>query len=138
MLEEANLRRAAEEREAESRRMLQQAEDELRALRDTTQEDNVKLDAAENEKTDLIRRLEEAEESNRENEEQIKNLEAENEATYATLEEYRMSSSQWRQHIDQATQEREDLEGQLTDLKLRLEENCGRTIVSSVTTLIAP
>ena len=122
-LEEANLRRAAEEREAEMKRMLRLAEEEMQLLRDSSCDGDSRLNAAEQEREELLRRFENAEESQRDLEEQMKNLEAENTATYATLAEYRTSSHKWRQDIDLATREREDLENTINSLEHELEES---------------
>ena len=122
-LEEANLRRSVEEREAESRRMLRLAEEELQLLRDSGRDGDSRLNAAEEEREDLFARLEKAEDTKRDLEEQVRNLEAESEATHATLEEYRMSSHKWRQDIDTATQDREELENTITGLERELEES---------------
>ena len=122
-LEEANLRRTAEERETETKRMLRLAEEELQLLRDTSRDDDSRIQAAEHQREDLFDRLERAENANREMEEQVKNLEAEHAASHATLEEYRMSSHKWRQDIDQATRERETLEKSIVDLKREVEQS---------------
>ena len=122
-LEEANLRRAAEEREAESRRMLRLAEEELQSLRQSAQGTEFRITASESERNDLSQRLKAAEESQRKTSEHSKNLEAENAATYATLEEYRTSSKKWRQEIDDGLRERQDLNDKVKDLQHELEES---------------
>ena len=122
-LEEANNRRAAEEREAETRRMLRLAEEELQLVRDSSRDERSRVNAAEHDREDLLCRVEEAKDSQRNMDEKIKDLEAENAATYATLEEYRMSSHKWRQDIDQSTREREDLEKMITELERQLEQS---------------
>jgi hypothetical protein len=134
--------------------MLRLAEEELQLLRDSSRDDDSRLNAAEQEREDLLARLEEAEDAKREMEEQVRDLEAESEATHdllarletaedakrdmaeqirnleaeseaghATLEEYRMSSHKWRQDIDTATREREDLENTISGLERELEES---------------
>ncbi|KAF2722648.1 hypothetical protein K431DRAFT_293283 [Polychaeton citri CBS 116435] len=62
-LEEANHRHAAEEREAESRRLLRLAEEELQLLRETYRDGDSRLQALEDERTMLIERAERAEDS---------------------------------------------------------------------------
>jgi hypothetical protein len=122
-LEEANRRRAVEEREVETKRMLRLAEEELQLLRDSSRDDDSRLQAAEQEREDLLRRLEKSEDAQRDMEAQVKNLEDEHEAAQATLEEYRVSSNRWRQDIDQATRDREDLETTIATLERELEES---------------
>ena len=122
-LEEANLRRSVEEREAETRRMLRLAEEETQLLRESGRDGDSRLHAAEHGREELLARLEKAEDAKRDLEEQVQNLEAESEAANGTLEEYRMSSHKWRQDIDQATREREDLEHTIGGLEHELEEN---------------
>ena len=122
-LEEANLRRSVEEREAETRRMLRLAEEEIQLLRESGRDGDSRLNAAEHGREQLLARLENAEDAKRDLEQQVENLEAESEAAQATLEEYRTSSHRWRQDIDQATREREDLENTIGSLERELEEN---------------
>lgn len=122
-LEEANLRRSSEEREAETKRMLRLAEEELQLLRDSNRDDDARLQAAESQHDDLVSRLEKAESAQRDMAEQIQGLEEENEASRATLEEYRMSSHKWRQDIDHSTREREQLENSLNSLRRQLEDS---------------
>ena len=123
LLEEADLRRASEEREGETKRMLRLAEEELELLRESNKDDDSRIVAAEHEREEMRSQLQAAEHAQRATQEQVKNLEAENAATYATLEEYRRSSHKWRQDIDQATHEREDLENTISDLEKQLEES---------------
>ena len=122
-LEEANRRHAAEEREVETKRMLRLAEEELQLLRHSARDDDSRLQAAEQEREDLFRRAERAEDAQRDMEDQVKSLEAEHEAAQATLEEYRMSSHNWRQDIDQAASDREDLENTIAGLERELEDS---------------
>ncbi|KAF2484404.1 hypothetical protein BDY17DRAFT_127713 [Neohortaea acidophila] len=117
------LRRAAEEREAETRKALHLAEEDLRSLRHTSHEQHSKLSAAEREKLELLQRIEAAEEAQSDLEHQVKTREAENTATYATLEEYRTSSHKWRQRIDELTAEREEREDHLKEVKHQLKEH---------------
>lgn len=122
-LEEANRRRAVEEREVDTKRMLRLAEEELQLLRSSAGDDRSRLQAAEDEREELLRRAERAEDLHRDLEDQVKALEAEHEAAQATLEEYRMSSKKWRQDIDQATSDREELENTISSLERELEES---------------
>ncbi|EMD01251.1 hypothetical protein BAUCODRAFT_118958 [Baudoinia panamericana UAMH 10762] len=122
-LEEANHRHAIEEREAETRRLLRLAEEELSLLRDTSRDEDGKLSAMEEERRELFDRVERAQEAQREAEEHARSLEAEGEAMQATLEEYRMSSAKWRQQIDEGERQREELERTITTLERQVEES---------------
>jgi hypothetical protein len=121
-LEEANHRQQAEAREADIRRMLKLAEEELKLLRESSQDDDARLHALEQERQELRQRAESAEAAQEDAEERGQNLEAEHEAMQATLEEYRTSSNRWRQEIDENKTEREELESNVSDLEQRLQE----------------
>ncbi|KAK3051646.1 hypothetical protein LTR09_007301 [Extremus antarcticus] len=122
-LEEANRRHAVEEREVETKRMLRLAEEEVQLQRDTSRDNESRMHASEREREDLLRRLEDAEDARRDAEDRTKDLEAEHEAAQATLEEYRMSSNRWRQDIDEATRDREEMENTIASLEHELEES---------------
>lgn len=120
-LEEANHRHQVEEREAEVRRMLKLAEEEISLLRESSQDDDARVHALEQERQELRTRVDEAEDGHQKALEQMRNVEAENEAMQATLEEYRMSSTKWRQEIDDQKAVREDLEGTVAGLETQVE-----------------
>lgn len=113
-LEDANHRQQAEAREADVRRMLKLAEEELRLLRESSQDDDARLHALEQERQELRHRAESAEE-------RTQSMEDEHEAMQATLEEYRTSSNRWRQEIDENNAEREELESNISELETRLQ-----------------
>ena len=139
-LEETNLRRAAEEREAEHRRKLRLAEDELLVLRGGRRDEDQRRDDAEREcealrtrlhavqrerqstEDSLLARVERSEESKQQLVQQVARLEAEYAASYATLEEYRMSSHKWRLDIDQAVRKRDAADRMIEDLESKLQE----------------
>ncbi|TKA28717.1 hypothetical protein B0A50_03045 [Salinomyces thailandicus] len=129
-LEEANHRRAVEEREVETRRMLRLAEEELQLLRDSSRDDDGRFSAMEEERREFLERAERAEEAYKNAEERVRSVEDENEAMQGTLEEYRLSSTKWRQDIDEAQQEREELENTISGLERQLED--GQESSSSV------
>jgi len=122
-LEEANYRRAVEEREAEAKRMLRIAEDQLQLLRDRKRDESTRSTALENEHRKLLDRTKSAESARDEAEDKAKSLEAENEAMQATLEEYRLSSSKWRQDLDDGKREREELEDTIATMEAQAAEN---------------
>lgn len=121
-LEDANHRQQAEAREADVRRMLKLAEEELKLLRESSQDDDARLHALEQERQELRHRAESAERAQEDAEERSQNLEAEHEAMQATLEEYRTSSNAWRQEIDENKTEREELETTVSELEQRLQD----------------
>lgn len=121
-LEEANQRRAIEEREAESRRQLRLAEEELQLLRDSVRDDDTKARAMEKEREEMIERLDVADEARRKAEHRFKNSEAEKEALQATLEEYRISSHKWRHDSDEGKRARDELERTVALLERQAQE----------------
>ncbi|KAJ9627613.1 hypothetical protein H2203_002825 [Taxawa tesnikishii (nom. ined.)] len=121
-LEEANQRRAIEEREMDAKRLLRLAEEELSLLRATTSDKDQKIHALQAERENLQSRLEIADTAQVGADKQVSDLEAENAALEATLEEYRVSSDKWRQEVDEGIADREvlrstvhDLQGQIAD-----------------------
>ncbi|KAK5120505.1 hypothetical protein LTR85_006160 [Meristemomyces frigidus] len=123
VLEEANHRRAIEEREAETRRLLRLAEEELHLLRDSSRDDDGRLSVMEGDRRELLERAERAEEAQQKAEEQVRSLEAETDAMQGTLEEYRLSSTKWRVDIDEGKQEREELERTVASLERQVQES---------------
>ena len=121
-LEEASQRHAVEEREAETKRMLRLAEEELSILRETNKDEEGRAHAEQTERDELLDRVAKAEDVQRENEDRIRGLEAENEAMQETLEEYRMSSSKWRHDIDDARKEGEERENTIVGLERQADE----------------
>ncbi|KAK6395237.1 hypothetical protein LTR65_000707 [Meristemomyces frigidus] len=121
-LEEANHRRAIEEREGETRRLLRLAEEELHLLRDSSRDDDGRLSAMEGDRRELLERAERAEEAQQSAEDQVKSLVAETDAMQGTLEEYRLSSTKWRVDIDEGKHEREELERTVASLERQVEE----------------
>ncbi|KAK5115930.1 hypothetical protein LTR62_000386 [Meristemomyces frigidus] len=115
-LEEANHRRDVEERASETQRMLRLAEEELSLLRHSSRDDDGRLGAMEDERRELMDRAERAEAKAQE-------VEQENEALQATLEEYRTSSSKWRLDIDEGARDREELESTVALLERQVEES---------------
>ncbi|EME49112.1 hypothetical protein DOTSEDRAFT_67990 [Dothistroma septosporum NZE10] len=121
-LEEANHRRAVEERETEARRQLRLAEEELHILRNTAHDDESRVRAMEQEREDILSRLDGAEDMRRTAEDKLEDVEAEKEALQATLEEYRASSNKWRHDIDDGKRMREELETTIASMERQSEE----------------
>lgn len=122
-LEEANQRRAVEERETETRRQLRLAQEELQLLRDSARDDDSKSRAMEEERKDMLDRLDQSEERCRAAEDKLEDSEAQNGALHATLEEYRMSSKKWREDIEEGKRMREELENTLSMVRRQAEDN---------------
>ncbi|SMQ47030.1 unnamed protein product [Zymoseptoria tritici ST99CH_3D7] len=122
-LEEANQRRAIEEKEAESRRQLRLAQEELQLLRDSVRDDESKERAMEQEREELISRLQVQGEALRSAEDKLEDTEAQNEALQATLSEYRTSSKKWREDIEEGKRVREELENTLSLAQRQAEDS---------------
>lgn len=122
-LEEANQRRAIEEREAETRRQLRLAQEELQLLRDSARDDDSKSRAMEEEREDMLNRLDRSEEQRRNAEDKLEDSEAQNDALQATLEEYRTSSKKWREDIEEGKRVREELENTLSMVSRQAGDN---------------
>lgn len=128
-LEEANQRRMTEEREADTRRLLRLAEEELSLLRETTSDQDQRIHSLQREFQASLGRAEEAERAKRETEaanielqKQLSDVEAENSAFESTLEEYRLSSNKWRQEVDDLSSENESLKGTVNELKAQIAD----------------
>jgi hypothetical protein len=121
-LEEANQRRSIEEREADTRRLLRLAEEELSLLRKTMGDKEQRIHSLENQREELEIRVDAAEVTHAHDRKQLSDFEAENSALESTLEEYRLSSNKWRNEVDETTAENEVLKAGALELKLQLEE----------------
>lgn len=121
-LEEANQRRSIEERETDSRRLLRLAEEELILLRDTMSDKDQKIHILSRECRDFQNRAEKAEIAYEVAEKQLSDDEAERTAFENTLEEYRLSSTKWRQEVDDAASENEILKATVDELKAQIAD----------------
>ncbi|KAG9929858.1 hypothetical protein KCV02_g8256, partial [Aureobasidium melanogenum] len=122
-LEEANQRRTIEEREADTRRLLRLAEEELSLLRKTVGDKEQRIHSLENQREELEIRVDAAEVTHAHDRKQLSDLEAENSALESTLEEYRLSSTKWRTEVDAVTNENEVLKSGALELKVQIEES---------------
>jgi hypothetical protein len=114
-LEEANQRRATEEREADTRRLLRLAEEELSLLRKTMGDKEQRIHSLENQREELEIRVDAAEVTHAHDRKQLSGFEAETSALESTLEEYRLSSNKWRDQVDEVTNENNILKAQLEE-----------------------
>lgn len=121
-LEEANQRRTIEEREVDTRRLLRLAEEELSLLRKTMGDKEQRIHSLENQREELEIRVDAAEAAHSRDQKQLSNLEAENSALETTLEEYRLSSTKWRNEVDDTTSQNEVIKANIIDLKAQLED----------------
>ncbi|KEQ59848.1 uncharacterized protein M437DRAFT_55820 [Aureobasidium melanogenum CBS 110374] len=101
-LEEANQRRTIEEREADTRRLLRLAEEELSLLRKTVGDKEQRIHSLENQREELEIRVDAAEVTHAHDRKQLSDLEVENSALESTLEEYRISSTKWRKELEES------------------------------------
>jgi hypothetical protein len=122
-LEEANQRRAIEEREADTRRLLRLAEEELSLLRKTVGDKEQRIHSLENQREELEIRVDAAEVTHAHDRKQLSGFEAETSALESTLEEYRLSSNKWRNQVDEVTNENDVLKASVLELKVQLEES---------------
>ncbi|KAI5248503.1 hypothetical protein E4T43_01232 [Aureobasidium subglaciale] len=121
-LEEANQRRNIEEREADTRRLLRLAEEELFLLRKTVGDKEQRIHSLENQREELEIRVDSAEVTHAHDRKQLSDFEAENSALESTIEEYRLSSMKWRNEVDEVTSQNEALKASVLDLNAQVEE----------------
>lgn len=128
-LEEANQRRAIEERETDTRRLLRLAEEELALLKETMSDQDQKIHALSHENKDLQSRADKAETRAEKAEvalvvaeKQLSDDEAERSAFENTLEEYRLSSTKWREEVDDTTSENEALKVTVNELQAQIAD----------------
>ena len=121
-VEEATQRRAVEEREADTRKLLRLTEEELHLLRATVFDKDHQIHARERECDDLRERLEAVKDSEHQLATQVGDFEAETTALAATLAEYRTSSDKWRHDLDHAEVEKDNLHATISELKGQLAD----------------
>ena len=122
-LEEANQRRAIEERESDTRRLLRLAEEELSLLRKTVGDKEQRIHSLETQREELEIRVDAAEVTHAHDRKKLSDFETETSALESTLEEYRLSSTKWRNQVDEVTNENDVLKASTLELKIQLEES---------------
>jgi hypothetical protein len=120
--EEAEARKSAERREGEAQRLLKLAEEELELFKSSSTDDGQRLRAYEERYKASDVRASEAETLATDLKSKAVALSESNAALKATLEEYRLSHSKWREDIDNANREKEKLAGAFGALKLQADE----------------
>lgn len=121
--DELKARRATEDALADSQRLLRMAMQEAAEQRESAEETERSLAAFHDERQQVLRRtamLEGAQESLQKT---ASDLTEKNVALESTLEEYRLSSSQWREEVEEAKAENKDLRRTINALKVEIEES---------------
>lgn len=129
--DELKARRATEDALADSQRLLRMAMQEAAEQRESAEETERSLLGFHDERHQVLRHtamLEGAQESLQKT---ASDLVAKNAALEGTLDEYRLSSSQWRQEVEEAKRENKDLLRTIGTLKVEIEETIrGRQTLS--------
>lgn len=130
--DELKARRATEDALADNQRLLRMAMQEAAEQRESAEETERSLLGFHDERQQVLRRtamLEGAQESLQKT---ASDLAAKNAALEGTLDEYRLSSSQWRQEVEEAKRENKDLLRTIGALKVEIEETIrGRQTLSN-------
>lgn len=130
--DELQARRATEDALADNQRLLRMAMQEAAEQRESAEETERSLLAFHDERQQVLRRtamLEGAQESLQNT---ASDLAAKNVALEGTLDEYRLSSSQWREEVEEAKRENKDLLRTISALKVEIEDTIrGRQTLSN-------
>ena len=130
--DELKARRATEDALADNQRLLRMAMQEAAEQRESAEETERSLLSFHDERQQVLRHtamLEGAQESLQNT---ASDLTAKNAALEGTLDEYRLSSSQWRQEVEEAKRENKDLLRTISALKEEIEETIrGRQTLST-------
>ena len=121
--DELKARRATEDALADSQRLLRMAMQEAAEQRESAEETERSLSAFHDERQHVLRRtamLEGAQESLLKT---VSDLTENNVALEETLAEYRLSSSQWRDEVEDAKTENKDLQRTINALKIEIEDS---------------
>ena len=121
--DELKARRATEDALADSQRLLRMAMQEAAEQRESAEETERSLALFHDERQQVLRRtamLEGAQESLQKT---ASELTEKNVALESTLEEYRLSSIQWREEVEEAKTENKDLQRTVNALKVEIEES---------------
>lgn len=121
--DELKARRATEDALADSQRLLRMAMQEAAEQRESAEETERSLSTFHDERLHVLRRtamLEGAQESLQKT---ASDLTEKNAALEGTLEEYRLSRSQWREEVEEAKAENRELQNTITALKVEIEDS---------------
>lgn len=121
--DELKARRATEDALADNQRLLRLAMQEAAEQRESAEETERSLSAFHDERLHVLRRtamLEGAQESLQKT---ASDMAEKNTALEGTLEEYRLSRSQWREEVAEAKAENKDLQNTITALRAEIEDS---------------
>lgn len=122
-VQELEARRAAEDALADSQRRLQHAEQEAAQQRESAEETERSLRAFHDERHQAMRHTALVEAAQESLEVTATEVSEKNRALEGTLEEYRLSSVQWRAEIEDSKSENKDLRRTVHTLKAQMEES---------------
>ena len=121
--QELKARRAVEDALADSQRRLRHAEQEAAQQRESAEETERSLCAFHDERQQAMRHTSLVEAAQESLEVTVSELTAKNGALEGTLEEYRLSSIQWRAEIEESKSENKDLIRTVNTLKAQMEDS---------------
>lgn len=120
--DELKARRATDDALADSQRLLRLALQDAAEQRESAEETERSLSAFHEERHDALRRTAILEGARESLQSSVSELAEKNAALEGTLEEYRLSSAQWRSEIESAKTENSDLRRTVTALKNEMED----------------
>lgn len=121
--DELKARRHTEDALADNQRLLRIAMQEAAEQRESAEETERSLAAFHDERQHVLRRTAVLEGIQESLQKSVADLSEKNAALESTLEEYRLSSSQWRKEVELAKMENQDLRRTINALKVEIEDN---------------
>lgn len=121
--DELKARRHTEDALADNQRLLRIAMQEAAEQRESAEETERSLAAFHDERHHVLRRTAVLEGVQESLQKSVADLSEKNAALESTLEEYRLSSSQWRKEVELAKMENQDLRRTINALKVEIEDN---------------
>lgn len=121
--DELKARRHTEDALADNQRLLRIAMQEAAEQRESAEETERSLAAFHDERQHVLRRTAVLEGVQESLQKSVADLSEKNAALESTLEEYRLSSSQWRKEVESAKLENQDLRRTINALKVEIEDN---------------
>lgn len=121
--DELKARRHTEDALADNQRLLRIAMQEAAEQRESAEETERSLAAFHDERQHVLRRTAVLEGVQESLQKSVADLSEKNAALESTLEEYRLSSSQWRKEVESAKMENQDLRRTINALKVEIEDN---------------
>lgn len=121
--DELKARRHTEDALADNQRLLRIAMQEAAEQRESAEETERSLAAFHDERQHVLRRTAMLEGAQESLQKCVADLNEKNAALESTLEEYRLSSSQWRKEVELAKMENQDLRRTINALKVEIEDN---------------